>query len=241
VNVLTRGAVRAWYAAGAEGFAWIPRPSGGPLVSVAGPDALQVLLLGGGPAVGWGVATHELGLAGAMAREVSRQTGRGVDVLTVADHTIDIRSAGPAMQGLDLRSFDCVVLTLGVEDVVKGVRPARWSRQLTQLLDEMRGAASVGTHIVVAGIQPVRSIPVYDHPLADALTDEARRLNVLTASICAGRAQTTFVPLPADPANPPGPRRTPKNYPYFGSLLGLAIAGRIGTPDSVRLVDVHVS
>ena len=233
MTALTRALGRAWYATGAAGFGWIPRPLGHAQASGRGPEPLQILLLGGGPAVSWGVASHDLGYAGWFAREPAQRTGRGVDVLVAADHSIDARAAIAAVRGFDLPSFDGIVLTLGVEDAVRGTRPSQWRRRMSVLINDIRAAAPE-LRIFVAGIQPIRSIPAYDHAIADALAVDARALDEEAELLCAGKRSVLYVAMQPQPWPISGPRRTPKDYPYWGSLLASGVAPALRSGDSVE-------
>jgi hypothetical protein len=183
--------------------------------------------------VGWGVVTHELGLAGFLTRTLTALTGRGADVQIVADPQLGIASAGEALRRLRLTGFDSVVLTLGVEDALRGIRLSAWRAELTRLLRQLRADCSPDAQIFVAAVQPVRSIPAYAHRIAEPADRHAARMNQVTATVCSGIAGVVFVPLPPDPDSPPGPRRTPKNYPHWGGLLAESVARaapRAGTP-----------
>ena len=55
----------------------LPKPTDAPVVNVPGPDPDRLLVVGGGIAVGFGVLSHELGIAGHVARQVSVRPGAG--------------------------------------------------------------------------------------------------------------------------------------------------------------------
>lgn len=202
----------------------LPRPPKAGRVLVAGPDPDTVLLLGGGPTVGWGATIHELGVPGFFARWLTAATGRGAEVSVLADRSITVRTARRALDTLDLEQFDYVVLTLGVEDAVNGIRPAAWNAGLTDLLLHVRSACAAQTEILVAGIQPVRSIPIYDHPRAEPADARAQTLNRLTAAICAEIAGVTFVPMTGAPGASSEVGQTKKNYSRWAWLLVKAIS-----------------
>ena len=54
--------LRVWAAVSERAFEAIPRPADAPQAHSAGIDSDRVLLLGSGPAVGWGVFSHDLAL-----------------------------------------------------------------------------------------------------------------------------------------------------------------------------------
>ena len=87
-----------------------PRPYDEPQAYVEGPDLNRVLIFGSGPAVGWGVLTHEIALPGSLARALKLRTGRGVRIELIADTRITVRTALPILRTMDLSEFDEVVV-----------------------------------------------------------------------------------------------------------------------------------
>src|SRR5665647_3291979 len=80
-----------------SGATWngLPRPGNTHVVARgAGHDPDRVLLTGGSSAVGWGVADHDLSLAGHLARSTAAITERGIDV----DVNADARMSAPMVQ-----------------------------------------------------------------------------------------------------------------------------------------------
>ena len=92
---LTGALLRAAYDLRALRYrAEVAMPRGTPSVSVAGPDPVRVLLLGGGIAVGYGAPTHDESLTGALARLLAERSGRGAAVAATADQLADLRRIG---------------------------------------------------------------------------------------------------------------------------------------------------
>jgi len=206
----------------------LPRPPRNGHVVVAGPDPDQILLLGGGPAVGWGTVIHDLGVPGFLARWLTAATGRGAEVTVVADPSISVQRARRSLDSVDLALFDYVVLTLGVEDAVDGIRPSAWRSALTEVLVRLRAECPEATPILVAGIQPVRSIPIYDHPRTRPADKRALTLNKLSAAVCAEIPGVTFVPM-AGVAAASEAGHTKKNYSRWAWLLVKAMSADLAT------------
>ena len=211
--------MRGWVVAGAQGLGSIPRPSDAPQAHSAGPDPERVLVFGGGPAVGWGVLSHDLALPGSLARALSARTGRGVDVDVISGPGITVSSALRAVDGLKLSRYNAIVVTLGVEDAVRLTSVRSWQRKLSKVLRHLEQDSSRSTQIFVAGVQPIRSIPVFDSRLGAMADPHARLLNRVTATVCEALPCTTFVPFTPAPNLSPGRRRTPKNYGHWAGLL----------------------
>jgi lysophospholipase L1-like esterase len=234
-----RALPRKWWAKRQARGEWIPRPRDVPHAFSSGPDPDRLLLFGGGPAVGWGVVTHELGLAGFLTRTLTGLTGRGADVRVVADPGLMAASAAGTLPDLHLPDFDAVVVTLGVEDALRGIRLRAWRADMTRVLQVLRARCSPHAQIFVAGVQPVRSIPAYDRHVAEPADRHATRMNEVTQTLCREIPGVVFVPLPPDPQSPPGPRRTPKNYPHWARVLAESIARATPSPETAAATAFH--
>jgi len=198
---------------------WEPATSGTPRANDAprghapGSDSDRILLLGSGPASGWGVTSHEVALPGALAREVALRTGRGVDVELVSRVDMTAGDAQRYLNGRDLTAFDAVVVTLGVNDALRLTPPPAWRAAMSRLLSGLLDASS-GASIMVVGIQPITSIPAFRSRRGAIAERHGLRLNTETQDICAQDLRTTFVPLPPQSTSPPGDDRHRSSQQY---------------------------
>lgn len=103
---LLRPVMRVWAASLERDFQGAPRPHDIPQAHSAGIDSDRILLVGCGPAVGWGVVSHDLALPGSLARELSGLTGRGVDVDVIESPRMSIDSVVD-----DIEACSCRVTT----------------------------------------------------------------------------------------------------------------------------------
>ena len=208
----------------------IPRPADDPRGHAPGPDAQRVLLLGAGPAVGWGVTSHGLALPGTIARALAARTGRGCTVDVVSDSTLDAAGASLVAGSVSVGRYDAVVVVLGVNDALHLASPARWRHDLETLLRILEIATPENTPFVVTGIQPIRSIPLFDS-LSGSLVDlHARRLNRVTEAICGERPRATFVPLPAPAQSDEDRYRTGTHYADWADPIAASLADALGSP-----------
>ncbi len=186
--------MRVWRLFAAAKLDVVPRPTGTPRAEAAGPLPHKVLLFGSGPAVGWGVSTHELALPGFVARELARTTGRGATVDVYASRSMTVESSIASLpEGLD--RYDAIVITLGINDALSLIRPAKWTQSTRHLIGEIRERTSPSTRIVVAGMQPLRSIPTYDSVFGSVADKHARMLNVITRQMCAALPNVEYAQL----------------------------------------------
>jgi hypothetical protein len=217
--------MRVWDALAERELVNVPRPVDEPRVHSSGTDCDRILLFGRGPALGWGVLSHEIALSGSLARSLSDRTGRGVDVTVVADSTITVHSAIHRLAALRLERFDAIVIAFGAKDATRLAQLGRWTRRMEALLRFLYDHPLGFGHVFVLGIQPVRSIGVFDSVLGAVADRHAHALNAATVRICGELPRTTFVPLTAACAPEPGRFRTAADYRHWGEILADQMVG----------------
>lgn len=129
------------------------------------PDRL--LIVGDGASAGVGVTTHDLGLGGYLARNLSRITGRATDIDIVIRRDMTARSYIDAVREVDLSQFDLILVSLGMHEVLRFEEREAWSRAMSALLDQMAETASAATVTVVL------SMP-YHYPACTAFHGRGR-------------------------------------------------------------------
>lgn len=189
--------MRGWYQKVLLETARLPSPVDSPTVAVAGDDPDRILLIGNGPAHGWGVTTHELSLTGHLAREVHRCTGRPASVHFIGHEMMNVTSATAWLGDHDLKRYDVIVVMVGLNDAARLTPEGSWREEMTTLLDALCQRSKWATKIIVTGIQPVRSIGPFNSYLGGIAGKHAVRLNTVTAEVVSGRDGTTFFPLEA--------------------------------------------
>lgn len=214
--------MRVWRAGIKVTLVRIPRPFDEPHSSAPGPNSDRVLIFGAGLAVGWGVSTHDLALPGFLARSLASLTGRGADVEVVAHPDVLLEDALPRLSTLPLWRYDALVIVLGVNAALH-LNPLRaWRRDMTALLAGLEESFA-GKPVVIAGIQRIRSIPVYDSVLGGIADRHATRLNRVSAQVCATARNATFAPLP-DFEMPHDDRyRSPETYAESARVMAAAL------------------
>ena len=237
---LVRPFMRAWVASAEVDLDSVPRPRDKPQVHASGLDSDRILLVGSGPAVGWGVLSHGLSLPGALARGLSARTGRGADVDVVPDPKMTAASAIRLLEENKLWRYDAVVLIVGINDAIGVTSPRAWRRSMSALLRYAERASSQGTRIFVVEIPPIRSLRVFDRLPGRLAERHARALNRLTAEIVRDLERTELVPF--EPISIPTPNRyrSPEEYRNWADLLVPAIAKSLGDPRT-HLVELPVA
>lgn len=169
------------------------RPGGAPLAHAEGIPSDRVLLLGSGPAMGWGAHTWDDALAGQLARALAARTGRGVDVEVIADQDLTVHNAADAVDGVKLWRYAAIVVSLGFNETIDLAYPLVWAGQLEALLQRLSAAASRGAVVVVLGNPPSASLPHLSERFSEAVDAHAAELDAATAELA-----RVFVPLRAD-------------------------------------------
>ena len=196
----------------------IPRPTDAPHAHAAGFNSDRVLIFGSGPAVGWGVVSHEIALPGSLARALSARTGRGTDVDVVADMRINVGNALASLRLLQANRYDAIVLVLGANDAVRLRTLAQWLKLLASVLSHLHQDAP-HTRIFVAGVPPIQSVPGFKTRLGAMAQNHAEQMNLVTADLCASLPRITFVPLSAAKQLPAHVRPDGRTYRYWASEI----------------------
>ncbi len=190
-----------------RGIETVLKPSDEPMVATGEDARVRVLILGGGAAVGLGVAAHTLALTGELARTLTRRTGRTVQVETVSEPALTVREARDRVDQLEGAPWDAVVLTLGFSDAYLLTPPASWRGALADLVAAITKASSAGTEIVILGVNAIIApvLPRGGVPTS-AAAGHAAKLNAASEGFCRDEPQAWFVPPVALP-----PSRTVRN------------------------------
>ena len=169
-----------------------------PHVHASGTDPDRVLLTGDGVATGRGVLTHDLGLAGYLARSLSARTGHAVDVDVVVDEKMTVRSCLAAIANVDLFRFDIIVLSVGANEALRLKGVAAWRNAVGTLLSNLEHQAPAAARIFVLSIPvfgPKTRLPA---PLAHIVDQHVQKLNATTATLVAARPTVTLMPVTED-------------------------------------------
>lgn len=183
-------------------------------------EELNLLVLGESTAAGVGVRTQADGLAPALAAELAARTGRPVAWSVVARTGTTARAALRALlprldqADLDQEDYDAILVTLGVNDVLRLRSRRAWRRDVAALLDALAGHLRPGGRIVVAGLPDLARFPSLPQPLRTVLALHARGLDRGLAQAAARSPHTVHAPAPplggddffaADGFHPSGP------------------------------------
>jgi lysophospholipase L1-like esterase len=188
-------AMKVWLTTQQSAARYIPRPSDDPHAHAPGPEADRILIFGAGPAMGWGVVSHDIALPGSVARLLTAHTGRGTDVDVIAQMKLTVSNAMSTLTELDLTGYDAILLTLGTREAVGMASPKRWRRELADVVLTLISRASPDAMIFLVGVVPIQSVPGFRSRMGAIAARNATEFNEATAALCAAEPQTFFVPL----------------------------------------------
>jgi hypothetical protein len=178
-----------------QAVAQLPRPLDTPHAHASGADPDRVLVFGSGPAVGYGVLSHDLALPGQLARQISAASGRGVDIDVIADVDLVIQNSLEPLAALELWRYDSIVLSVGSNNSLLLTSVATWNTHLTAVLDHLIENTANGTGIYVVAIPPISSIDVPAGYMGRVAERHAHRLNAESRRIAARYTDVTFIPF----------------------------------------------
>ena len=232
-----RPLAKLWYAYNLGQGRDVPKPRDAPAARSHEPAPDRVLLLGNGPCHGWGVATHQLALTGALARAVEGRTARGCDVDYVGNEVMNLASALSWVGNRELGGYDSVVVMIGMNDAVRLTPLPQWEAGLEELLVRLRERLRPEARILVAGLQPVASVAVYAGLVSRIAQRHADRMNAATERIVADQDHAQFFPLPAPRFDAERPLGSPDVYrEWAGALPDVAapVLDAIGATGGIR-------
>lgn len=140
----------------------LPEPPG-PRCGRAGEGSpLRLLVAGDSAAAGVGAGSQDEALTGRLVAALSAR--RALDWRLEAKTGYTTADAHAHLAALPEDRFDVVVLSLGVNDVTRGVRRARWLSRLTTLADVLRSRFQTGA-ILFTALPPMHLFPALPQPL----------------------------------------------------------------------------
>lgn len=178
----------------------LPEPPG-PRSGRAGVGTpLRLLIAGDSAAAGVGVGSHEEALAGRLVAELSARHTLEWQLEARTGYTTADTHAHLA--ALPVRRFDVVVLSLGVNDVTRGIGRSRWLERQASLADllQERFAPRV---LLFTALPPMHLFPALPQPLRWYLGARARDFNTALAQWLPSRPGCHLVApdFQADPAH----------------------------------------
>lgn len=161
---------------------------------VPGTDpVLRIGLFGDSVAAGIGVADNAVGMAGSVARELARTSGRAVAWQVTARGGVSSKSAYPLVENLG--EADLVFVSMGINDLLGFRGLGAWRRDLTALVRALPG------RVVLAGMPPLHRFPALPQPLRWVFAARALRMDAVMGEVAAATG-AAHAPVPATDVTP---------------------------------------
>ncbi|MCF2872483.1 SGNH/GDSL hydrolase family protein [Octadecabacter sp. G9-8] len=184
-----------------------------------GPD-LRVLIVGDSSAAGVGVATQSQALSGRLAYGLAPYARLDWEMVARCGDTTPM--ALKRVKAAQPRRADVAVVALGVNDIMRGTRLARWLEQTEHLLDHLTRTIGVG-HVYLSGLPAVSQFPRLPNPLRWSMGHQAERFDRGLRALVSTRDDTTLIPadmaLTADNMARDGFHPGPKVYAFWADLI----------------------
>jgi len=137
---------------------------------------LRLAGLGDSIIAGIGVATQSQALLGQVAEQAAAMAGATVDWRAFGESgaTTQVVQETLLRRVIDFEP-ELVVLSVGVNDAIAGVRPAHFRQRLREIVDALARSMRRPA-IVFAGLPPLASFPALPWPLSELLGERARSL-----------------------------------------------------------------
>jgi hypothetical protein len=194
------------------------------VIHSSGPAPYRVLLFGGGPAVGYGVLSHDLALAGNLARGLTEATGHGIDIDVVAQVDLRCREMPTLLAEVDLEQFDIVVFSVGVQDVLDFCPVDEWSTAVEQVLNLLRGGSQRMLPVSVIAVPAVLNVLQLEPLLARAADQRVVEFNSRLKKLCDTRRHLTFIPFEHEGETVPCRERALASYRQWAEPMVDVIA-----------------
>jgi hypothetical protein len=184
--------MRSWVGALADTTEGFPQPGLTGRLLVDGDHPLTILLIGGGRSAGYGVLDHDLSFIGCMARALSANLDRGVEIDSVTSVRMTAARAIDAAENLDVSGYDAIILMIGTYDLVALTPAKSFGARMEALVSSLACDESGRTLFVaeIPALPPVTGItgvPVAlakaHRPAVRAELDEVLRRHPTTISL----------------------------------------------------------
>jgi lysophospholipase L1-like esterase len=202
----------------------VPHPADASRRFVAGPDPDRILLLGNGPAIGFGVLTQELALPGHLARRLAAATGRGASVDVVARRGTTAATAPGLLDERRTEHYDAIVLCVGSSDAYNLLPLDRWRADLADLVDAVRAGSSPSTIIAVLSVRPLQRPNAATGRAGRMVDAHASRLDRVAEEVCVRRPNVVHLGAPSSSFEAP---RTAAGYDALAERITPMLAQRL--------------
>jgi lysophospholipase L1-like esterase len=174
--------------------------AGGPKTGIAGTgEALaRLLVIGESTVAGLGARTHEFALAGQFAKNLAAKIGRAVEWTVIGKSGVTARQAIEVLlPQMPTDHFDYILVGLGGNDVLKLSTPAKWRRDMEELLGILR-EKNPDTVIFLSNCPMICISPALPNPLRAVLWELSKLHNDNINELTSQMERVYYYPQPAN-------------------------------------------
>lgn len=191
------------------------------LVAGAG-KPLRVLLVGESTAVGVGVQHLQDALPGHLSRGLAARLQRPVIWQLIGKNGATLRELRQLLEAATLQPFDLMVLAAGVNDTKSFKSPARWTRDLRELISHLH-QYSPDASFYICAMPPLGQFPALPQPLRHIIGLQAQRLDRATQAFCHSHSAAKHIdskfPMQADFFASDGFHPSAQGYAWWAKSL----------------------
>ncbi|HFB64176.1 MAG TPA: SGNH/GDSL hydrolase family protein [Aeromonadales bacterium] len=148
--------------------------------------ALKLLFLGDSAAAGVGASNQSRALSGQTLLYLQQQFN--IHWVLWAKSGADSRQTLAMLSKKEPQAFDCIVISLGVNDVISFTSKKQWLHT-TQRLISLLGKQFAAQQIIFTAIPPLHHFPALPQPLRFILGNRARQFNQALDCLCQQQQQ----------------------------------------------------
>jgi lysophospholipase L1-like esterase len=153
-------------------------------------DPLSLLILGDSAAAGVGVETQQDALSGAIISQLKNEYALRWKLHAKTGDTT--KQVYQAVQQLEHKKYDIVIISIGVNDVTKLTSAKSWIKQQKQLFTQIQKQFQPKL-IIVSGVPPMQHFPALPNPLAWLFGKYAEQMNQTLQQWLAPQSQFRFI------------------------------------------------
>lgn len=170
----------------------------GPTSGVVGTSEspAKLFVIGESTVAGLGARTHELALAGQFAEQLSNRIGRAVEWTVIGKNGVTARrTIDELIPQMPDEKFDYILVGLGGNDVMKLSSPAKWRRDMIELLGILRGKNPDAT-VFLSNCPMIILSPVMPQPIKFILWELSKMHNDNIRELTGGMEKVFYYPQP---------------------------------------------
>jgi hypothetical protein len=195
VNTAMRPFISWWLKTSVKSWSRWPCPPDSPSAHGVGTDPARLLLTGSGIAAGFGVLTHDLGLAGQLARRLAVLSGRAIDIDVEVAADMTAVGCTQRLSTLSLDRFDAIVLVVGAVEALDLRSEHSWRRDIAVLLHTARDNSPAETEIFLVSMPKIGATTAFPPVFSGLVRHQSQRHTSIAIELAEAVPRTRVIAL----------------------------------------------